>query len=411
VSALAATAAPPIDAATRLGFGALSIVADGDEYLAGDSETGVFIAVPEIGAVALRALLEGRTVGEASTVASEHAGQDVNVAEFAEVLIEAGLVATIDGRSLRDAADPGPRWIAGVRPELVRPFFSAPAWTLYASLFAGSLAVLVARPEFRPTFEDGFFYANPALCVTVGYAARVLLAATHELCHWLAARAAGVSARFRVDRRLFVPVFETDLSQLLALPRRQRFGPFLAGMAFDSVILSTGLGIRVAWAAGAGIPPLLVRFAGFLVLVESIALAFQFLVFLRTDIYAVLTTALGCRNLWRVNLLTAKNWINLLSEEERAELADAHVRDRAVARWFALVYAAGLGFAGWVFVVLFWPGTAVVAAWMFHVLRSVQFGSKDFWEALAIAAIALIQIVWPLTLIAIERLRARAVTA
>jgi putative peptide zinc metalloprotease protein len=410
VSAVAA-AAPAISADMRLGFGALSIVADGDEFLAGDSETGVFIAIPEIGAVALRALHEGSTVGEASAVASEAAGQDVNVAEFAEVLIEAGLVAAIDGRSLRAESDAGPRWIAGVRPELVRPFFSAPAWTLYASLFAGSLAVLVARPEFRPTFEDGFFYANPALCVGLGYLARVFLSAAHEACHWLAARAAGVSARFRVDRRLFVPVFETDLSQLLALPRRARFGPFLAGMAFDSVVLSTGLGVRLAWSEGAAIPPLVVRIAGFLVLVEAIALAFQFLIFLRTDLYAVLTTALGCRNLWRVNLLTIKSHMLRLREAERAELADAHARDLAVARWFGLVYVVGLVFAGWVFVTLFWPGTAVVLAWMIHVLRSVQLGGKDFWEGVVIASIALLQIVWPLALVVAERLRGREVTA
>jgi hypothetical protein len=72
----------------------------------------------------------------------------------------------------------------------------------------------------------------------------------HELCHWLAARAEGVAAKVRIDRRLYFFVFETDLTGLWGLPRRRRYWPMLIGLGFDTVILATVLALRLAAHAG-----------------------------------------------------------------------------------------------------------------------------------------------------------------
>jgi putative peptide zinc metalloprotease protein len=45
-------------------------------------------------------------------------------------------------------------------------------------------------------------------------------------------------------------VLETNLTGLWALPRRQRYGPFLAGLAFDSVLMSGAVGTRFGWVRG-----------------------------------------------------------------------------------------------------------------------------------------------------------------
>ena len=92
--------AAQLAAETRLALKDLSVVREHDELVVGDPIAGVFFTVPEVGAVALQALREGKTVAEAATVASAYAGEEVNVLEFAEVLLGAGFVeASTDGRS------------------------------------------------------------------------------------------------------------------------------------------------------------------------------------------------------------------------------------------------------------------------------------------------------------------------
>ena len=62
-------------------------------------------------------------------------------------------------------------------------------------------------------------------------AAGMPLAMTHELAHWPGARVNGAGARITVSRRYYMMVLQTDLSGLWGVPRRQRFGPLLAGIA------------------------------------------------------------------------------------------------------------------------------------------------------------------------------------
>ncbi len=236
----------------------------------------------------------------------------------------------------------------------------------------------------------------------------IALGAFHELYHWLAGRAAGVAARFRISRRFFFPVFETDLSQLWSVPRRQRYGPFLAGMAFDSVVLALCLALRLLMGTGLlDMPPLLYRFFGALVLVEFIGLGFEALIFLRTDLYAVLITALGCYNLYLVNKLYLKSKIRPLNPGEAAELASAHPRDLQVARWFAWLYVVGLLWAIYYFVTIFVPSTMIVAGWMLGSLTSVQLGTPAFWQALTIGLLAALQGLLPLAILLWERFQQR----
>ena len=77
------------------------------------------------------------------------------------------------------------------------------------------------------------FLPNPMVAWLVLYAIGVLTIVWHEGWHWLAARAAGVPARFRISQRGMFLVAETDLTLLLTLPRRRRYAPLLAGPAIE----------------------------------------------------------------------------------------------------------------------------------------------------------------------------------
>ncbi len=140
---------------------------------------------------------------------------------------------------------------------------------------------------------------------------------------------------------------------------------------------------------------------------QVFGLGWQALVFLRTDLYAVLITALGCFNLSRVTTLWLKGKVRRLPRAEAAGAGTAHPRDAQVVRWFAwlsLVEVLGLLYA---FVAYFLPGTVVVAGWMFGSLRGAPPGSAAFWEALTIGSVAAAQGLLPLTIFVWQRRQER----
>jgi putative peptide zinc metalloprotease protein len=164
--------------------------------------------------------------------------------------------------------------------------------------------------------------------------------------------------------------------------------------------------VRLAWNEGLiDPPPLAVRLAGAVVLLQVIALAFQTLVFLRTDLYAVLVTALGCFNLYRVSALVLRRRFRVLRPAEATELAAAHPRDRRVANWFAPLSLLGVAAAAWMFVVWFVPATAITAGWLFASLGGAPLGSTSFWQALALGSVAGLQAIVPLVVFIRERVR------
>jgi putative peptide zinc metalloprotease protein len=396
-----------LEPSSRLTLPRLSILPQGEEHLVGDPETGVFIAVPEVGVLAVRALASGSTLGEATAAVSERVGQPVDVPAFAAVLAETGLLTAVDGQPLGPERPVRKRSrLDAIPARLIRPLFSAPAWALYGLLLAASLALIVAVPRYRPAFEDFFYYPNPAVCILTVIALNTLLTCGHELAHYLAGRAAGVGGRFAVSLRWYIPVFETELTELWAVPRRRRYGPMLAGMAFDGTVLAAALATRVAWSTGlASPPPLLVRLAALVALTRLFSLTFQCLVFLRSDLYAVMVTALGTFNLQRISRLLVRRWTVGLTPDEAAELADAHPRDRRNARWFGVVILLGIGLATWFLVRIFVPSTFVLGGWMIASMSGAPVDSGAFWQGALVGFLVLFTGFAPLLVMAWQRIR------
>ncbi|TMR07911.1 hypothetical protein ETD86_50030 [Nonomuraea turkmeniaca] len=341
--------APAEEAGEPLRLRPLTLTEDGGQVVVGDPATGRFVAMPPVGGVVIRAFQSGATVTEAARAAERYAGESVDVPAFVATLGRLGF--------LDDPARPVPPprtgalqlsgWLSGPPQALVRPLFGRVAWILYGTAFVLAVVLLAAFPEVRPSAADAFVLGGAGPELLLFLVLTRVMTALHECWHWLAAVAAGVPARFGVDWRLYFVVFETDLSQLWRLPRRQRYGPLLAGLAFDSVLLAALLGIRLAALAGAlSLPATAVALVEMLALAKSVTMLWQFMLFLRTDLYAVLATATGCRNLWRVKTLLLRRALGRLTPAQAAELATANPRDVQVGRWFRWVWLAGLGVGG-----------------------------------------------------------------
>jgi hypothetical protein len=361
-------------------------VAEGEEFLVGNPEQGEYVLLPEVGVRVIRLLQAGQTMG--SVVAE--IGPAVDVPDFVATLLELGFVSLVPSQSAEhQSADPM-RPVRRVPPGLVRPLFGQTAWTVYAGCAVLAVAVLGVRPALVPTSQDIFFLPSPLASITCVTLLIYGLAALHEICHWAAARAEGLDARITVSRRLYFLTFETDLSQLWGLPRRRRYGALLAGMAFDVVVLCATLVARLGdvdgwWQLAAGVGQLLAALA----FVELAALVAQGYIFARTDLYAVLVTATGCINLWRINQLRLLRLARRLTADQQRELAEAHARDLAVARWYAWVYVAGVALAGGFFLVCYLPATLQLVGWLASVVGAAQVTTLDFWAALLFAVVVL----------------------
>ncbi|WP_433184021.1 hypothetical protein [Actinoallomurus sp. CA-150999] len=360
----------------------LTLVDEGDDVLVGDPESGNYVAIPAVGAVVIRALQRGDTVASAAAEAERAVGEPVDVAAFVDALRELGFVAddSAQGPS-RTAVVQQRRWAGGPAPERVRPLFSRVAWLIYAGAFVFCVACFVARPDLWPRGRDVFVVDDYDLSLFIMMPLSALLASLHETWHWLAARAEGVTARFGLDRRLFFPVVETDLSQLWSLPRRRRYGPQLAGMALDAVLLAVFLGVELAYDA-----PRTVRCLVFLQVTQFL---WQSMIFMRTDVYGVFVTATGCRNLWEVKSLLLRRAFRRLSPVEEGRLAEADPRDVRIGGWFRWVYLAGVLVAVGYFVLFFLPGVSAVLRWAGRELTMGPWHG-GFWRALA----AVVLICW-----------------
>jgi putative peptide zinc metalloprotease protein len=386
-------AAPPLRPDSRLVLRDLRINREGDEFLVGDAARGEFVAVPAEAISAISALRDGKTLAETAEQVRAETGEQVDVADFAATLIELGFVARADGVAL-SAGGPelGDGGRLGARAaRLARPFYSAPALGGYGALFLGCLVTLTAVPFMRPHVTQMFFLSNPVLSVCLLTAIGMPLAMTHEVAHWLGARARGAGARITVSRRYYMMVLQTDLSALWGLPRRQRFAPLLAGIAWDTVRLSVLIGLRLAAHAGWWDPgPLGSRLIAALIVTHILAISWQFFVFLRTDIYAVLAVGLGCLNLTRVSRLRMARRYRRLNAAEKAELAAASPRDLAAARWYGWIQAAGLVLVAYYFVVFFAPLIISIARWIATGLYHDSPVTFGFWEVLVSGCVALI---------------------
>ncbi|WP_131735437.1 PqqD family protein [Actinomadura roseirufa] len=359
----------------------LSLVEEGDEVLVGDPESGTFVTLPTVGGVVISLLQRGAPLDEVAAKAEEYAGEPVDIPAFVETLRELGFVEDAEAPApARTAPIQGRRWLRGIRQELVRPFFGRTAWTCYGLFFAFDVAVLIGVPALFPRpADDAFFLGDIGLSALLLAPFGMLSMAVHECGHWLAARAIGVKARFGVDRRMMMLVFETDLTQVWSVPRRRRYSPLLGGMAVDSVVLGCLLSARLLIHAGVWSPPAVVdSLLAAWVLVKLVGFLWQCMVFLRTDLYAVMVNALGCRNLWRVKSLMLRRAFGRLTSAEATELAEAAPADIRAARWFRWVWLAGfLGVAAW-FAVFVLPVVLVVLHWTGNALALGPFTGR-FW--------------------------------
>jgi hypothetical protein len=387
-----------------LAFHTLTFVPEGEDVLVGKPGTDVYAVLPPDGAEVLKRMTRGAT--PASVVAWYEAsyGQRLDIDDFMASMEQLGF--------LRQAGEAAAPPAAPVRLQgLARVLFSPLAFVVYALVAGAYVAVAFRHPDLAPHPEHVFFTGSIVLVELLIVFGQLPWLGLHEAAHVLAGRRLGLPSELGFGTRLYFVVFETRMSSLLSVPRRRRYLAFVAGMLVDVLAVSvlgllayalrdaTGTWHAVGAVALAMAFPICTR------------LAYQFLLFLQTDVYYIVATALGCYDLHAATRTLVVNRIwRILRRPGRVHALDGWTeRDLRVARWYAPFFAAGVG-------VILAVGALALLPVMRGVVRMTAEGlaagvsSARFWDAALFLAITVAQIAFFAYLALRNRVRTRPIT-
>jgi hypothetical protein len=370
----------------------------------GRPDTGVFVSLPVEGATVVRWLVDRVPLMDVAERFSERFGVELDVLEFIRDLSECGFIRSVDDRELVEAnsddaqvAPRGLRLFAQLPQSRVAWLLSKPAYLAYATIWVTTITLLATRPDLRPSASRAYLdigvLGNLVMLTCLSW----LLLLFHELAHLVATRARGCNGTLDISYRLYFFVAQTDISSVRTLPRDQRYAPYLAGMTWDATVVMCCMLLQLA-----GAPPGVPSAICYLLVMTML---FELALFMRTDVYYVMTNMLRLGNLmgdtrrWLANLAS-----RCIGSAPRHDLSDIPIRELRIVRWYAGVVVIGVGV---LIAQLVFLGLPLLAKFLQGAASGLREGpaSLSFWDGMALYAVAAAQ--FGLLFVAVMRERRR----
>lgn len=367
-----------------LQFHRLTFVDELDGVLVGCPSIESYAVLPADGAELLRRLVDGMPTTQAASWYQTTFGERLDMDDFVATLHDLGFVRD-------EGEEPAPPQQVRYQA-LGRAVFSPPAWICYAGLVVAAVVVMAANPHVRPAPHNIFFITSLLglqVLLTLAQGPAMLW---HEWFHVLAGQRLGLPSRLRLSRRMYFAVIETQLNGLLGVRRSKRYLPFLAGMLADLLLFSAltlaaaadAADGRLSWVGGFGLA------VGYATLLR---MAWQLLVFLRTDLYYVFTTALGCTDLHAATSAYLRERFGRLPgvRPAKRDASEWSARDTAMAPWFALVTVLGVAFLVAVAAFAIVPVLVEFVARLIEGLATGNVAGTGFWDSAVTLTIIVVE--------------------
>jgi hypothetical protein len=388
-----------LDAPVRLP--PLVYLADGDEVTIGRPDTDSYGIFPPDGAAVVRRLAAGATPRQVAEWYEAEFGESLDVDHLLAALAELELLHP-DGEAPVETPPPV-RW-----QRLGRALFSWPAWLLYAGLILWAAVSMVRSPELAPSYRHLFFTDYYTLIEIGLFVGNVPLLMLHEAYHALAGRRLGVRSRLRISHRLYFLTLETSLDGLVAVPRRKRLLPILAGMLIDVVAFA----VLTLAADLTRRPDGEFSFIGGWCLAVAFTLllriVWQFFFYLRTDLYTLIATLLGCVDLHTTaKRLLAYRFGQLVGRPSGHDPSQWHPADRRAARWYAWLILVGYTLSIGTFLLALAPALYQIFAGVLGRIAGSGTGWDGWLDSVLFLAITAAQIVTSGWLVVRERRQLR----
>jgi putative peptide zinc metalloprotease protein len=328
------------------------------EIIIGRQDTSVFLVLPFDAVELLDYLIDGKTVGEAQSLYQEKYSEKPDLEELLEFLESKGFVYPL----LNDRADNsdilnGTSQVshsfskqasigfhfANFPQSLAQRIFSQKVLSSSGIIICLALITLAIEPAIIPRWDAIFFDENLTLMRLVLLVMGWIAIFLHEMAHLIAVRAFNISCRLGVSNRMWHLVAETDMTGIWALPRKQRYLPFLAGPLLDAV--SSSVLILILFAQSRGwllLHPVVIRFGRALLLLYLLQLLWQCYFFVRTDFYYVFANYFRCKSLMKDTEVFLRNqfskFIRLIAYRDQSHIP---VTEKRVIRTYAIIWLIG----------------------------------------------------------------------
>ncbi|WP_042357026.1 hypothetical protein [Bacillus rubiinfantis] len=362
---------------SRLSLITLQIYQDMKHYIVEDCVSGEFFEMPQICVEAIELLRAGETLGAVEErLKQKYPAEEVDLLDFAQQLIDLQLVATIDGENIarvtKTSTPKGYQWIP---PKLGKFFFNPTAYFVYVGLFIGNFVLFYFQPSLFPTYKDLFIFDYMFLNILAWMLLSVITVLIHEFGHVLAMRAYQLPTKLEIGHRLFLVVFETDMSAIWKLPAKNRNVLYLAGLCFDTVILFFALIGQLLFSGNSNI---VVGLLNIIVLDTFIRMVYQCCIYMKTDLYHVFENTSGCYNLMENAQQLLNKWLPLRRRTAQGEVT--YAEERRIVFVYSIFYLTGMTLTVLLFAAYYIPQ-------LFFAVKKVAPGfsqgvaSVPFWDA------------------------------
>ena len=324
---------------------------DGDEVIVGRAETGIFVAIPDRAVFLLDVLASGSVIATAVAQYQAEYNETPDIQAFLGAMAHYGLIEdpiNFAGEQPAPVPESKGRHYSEIFPErLARLLFSRPALVIYGTIASLSVILMALHPSLIVTDRDLEFPDHRTLTLLLLTIGSYVALALHELGHMAAARSLGLKSRFGFGHRLWILVVETDLTGLWSVPKAKRYVPLLAGIIVDSVIAA--LLIILLFAASTHFIlflPYIDRVLRGLVFMYFMRIAWQCSFFIRTDLYYVLATFTGCKNLMQDTEVYLRNGLSrVLSRVRHTDQFALPAHEQRAVRYYSYIWIIGRVFS------------------------------------------------------------------
>lgn len=329
---------PDLDTDKPLRLHPLVYLADGDEVTIGRQDIDTYGIFPADGAELVRKLAAGDTPRQVADWFAQTYGEAVDIEEIISGLSELDFLVRPD-----EEASSTTQPVRFAR--LGAAVFSPIAWTVYAVIVVMALIVMVDHPDLLPSYHRVFFTSYYSVIPVALFFSAIPLLLLHESFHALAGRRLGLRSRLSIGRRLYFIVLETSLDGLVAVPRRKRYLPILAGLLADVLSVSVCVLLAEVSRSSDGSLPLVGRLLLAVAFAAVLRILWQFFFYLRTDIYVLISTVLGCVDLHSAAKQVVANRVyQALGQPHKVvDLSRLHPVDRRATRWYSWLVVIGYG--------------------------------------------------------------------
>lgn len=311
--------------------------------LVGRQDIASYMSLPVEALEVIDLLNSGIPVGETRKILEEKHGEEAEVEEFVEYMIENEMVKSIDDIQIATTSEVQKALFSSITAGHVSWMFSKYARAVYITAAIACLTIFALLPTYIPRPSDLFFH--PLYFVAVGfmYFFGWILVAYHELAHLFAAKAAGTEGNFSLSNRLIFVVAQTNLGNIWTVPREKRYTVYCAGIAWD-VILTLGCLILLIFSDQQVLvlPTLVYNFLKAIVFIQVWRIIWQFRFNMQTDIYYVMSNYFNCKNLLGDARTHIKNSLSRVwSRFESVDMGNIPASEMRAIKWYAPLYFVG----------------------------------------------------------------------